>query len=132
MLADPNRVRDVFLAAIELPTTQRPVYLAETCGGDADLRAEVERLLAAHADPDSIVEPAAPTPADATAAYVPGDSGTALLPGGTSATDEFESDAPRPKEIATENCGPDKTAGTFEQPDPDAITAAASGAPAPA
>ena len=58
--ADPNRVRDVFLSAVELPPEQRPGYLAEACGGDADLRAEVDRLLAANADPDSILEPVSP------------------------------------------------------------------------
>ena len=42
MPADPNRVRDVFLAAVELSLEQRPAYLAEACGGDADLRAEVD------------------------------------------------------------------------------------------
>ena len=46
MPADPIRVRDVFLAALELSPEQRPGYLAEACGGDADLRAEVDRLLA--------------------------------------------------------------------------------------
>ena len=60
MPAEPNRVRDVFLAAVELAPEQRPVYLAEACGGDADLRAEVDRLLVANADPDSILEPASP------------------------------------------------------------------------
>ena len=60
MPADPNRVRDVFLAAVELSPEQRPGFLAEACGGDADLRAEVDRLLVANADPDSILEPARP------------------------------------------------------------------------
>ena len=60
MPADPNRVRDMFLAALELSPEQRPGYLAEACRGDADLRAEVDRLLAANADPDSILEPASP------------------------------------------------------------------------
>ena len=61
MPADPNRVRDLFLAAVERPPEQRPSYLAEACQGDADLRAEVDRLLVANADPDSILEPASPT-----------------------------------------------------------------------
>ena len=46
MPADPNRVRDVFLAAVELPPDQRPSYLAEACREDADLRAEVDRAWA--------------------------------------------------------------------------------------
>ncbi len=69
MPADPNRVRDLFLAAVELRPDQRPDYLAGACGGDADLRAEVERLLLAHADPDSILEPPAPDPVDATGTF---------------------------------------------------------------
>ena len=96
MPADPNRVRDVFLAAVELSPEQRPGYLAEACGGDADLRAEVDRLLVANADPDSILEPASPTTADATGAFVPSHPGTVELPGGTSATAAFDPDAPSP------------------------------------
>ncbi len=57
MPADPNRVRDVFLAAVELPTEERPGYLVGACRGDAELRAEIDRLLVANADPDSILEP---------------------------------------------------------------------------
>jgi serine/threonine protein kinase len=57
MPADSNRVRDVFLAATDRPAAERPAYLAEACGPDADLRAAVERLLAAHADPASILDP---------------------------------------------------------------------------
>ena len=59
MPIDPNRVRDIFLAALELTPEERPTYLAETCRHDADLRAEVDRLLLANADPDSILEPPA-------------------------------------------------------------------------
>ena len=110
MPADPNRVRDVFLAAVELPTHQRPGYLAEACGRDAELRAEVERLLAANADPDSILEPASSDP------------GTTLLPDKTSATQACNPDAPTPTAIATEVCRPDRPTET--SPDPDAATAA--------
>ena len=41
------RVRRIFHAAAELPPEARAEYLAEACGGDAGLRAEVEALLAA-------------------------------------------------------------------------------------
>ena len=58
MPADPNRVRDIFLAAAELPPADRPAYLAQACGADANLRAAVERLLAAHSEPASVLEPA--------------------------------------------------------------------------
>ena len=60
MPADPKRVRDLFLAAAEVPPEARPSYLAEVCGPNAELRAEVERLLAAHDQPASVLEAQAP------------------------------------------------------------------------
>ena len=80
MPADPNRARDIFLAALELSPDDRPAYLADQYGEDADLRAEVDRLLAANADPDSILEPETRNP------------GTDLLPDRASATQAFEPD----------------------------------------
>jgi hypothetical protein len=130
MPADPNRVRDVFLAAVELPPVQRPSYLAEACQGDADLRAEVDRLLVANADPDSILEPASLTMAHATAAFVPGHPGTVELPGKTSAA-AFDPDAPEPTQMATTAWGTNGGTGTFGQPDPDGPTAAETGAGTP-
>lgn len=44
---DYQRVRAVFLEARRLRTAERAAYLAEACGGDGALRAEVESLLAA-------------------------------------------------------------------------------------
>ncbi len=131
MPTDPNRVRDVFLSAVELPPEQRPGFLAEACGGDADLRAEVDRLLAANADPDSILEPASPMSADATDASAPGHLATADRPGTTSATDASDPDAPSPTGLATSTHVPLGSTGTFARPDPDATTAATSGAPTP-
>ena len=130
MPADPNRVRDVFLAAVELPPDQRPSYLAEACREDADLRAEVDRLLVANADPDSILEPASLTTAEATAAFVPSHPGTVELPGKTSAA-AFDPDAPELTQMATAACGMDGGMATFEQPDPDLATAAESASSAP-
>ena len=56
MPVDPNVVRDVFLTAAELPPADRQRYLTEHCGSDDELRAAVERLLAAHEAPASILE----------------------------------------------------------------------------
>src|SRR6185295_17079691 len=60
------------------------------CDPDTDLRAEVERLLAAHAAPDSILEPAAPDPAAVTGTFgadPPDAAPTADLdPGGATGT----------------------------------------------
>src|ERR1700722_14117953 len=77
MPVDPNRVRDVFLSAVEIPPSKRAAYL-ERAGPDAELRAAVERLLLAHADPASAVNPLdAPLPA--TDAHSPQpDTGTVL------------------------------------------------------
>ena len=38
----------LFYEAVELPVPDRPRFLDEACGGDGDLRAEVEELLQAH------------------------------------------------------------------------------------
>jgi serine/threonine protein kinase/tetratricopeptide (TPR) repeat protein len=59
MPADPKLVRDHFLAAAELPATDRAAYLAEHCD-DAEMRAAVERLLAAHEEPASVLLQSAP------------------------------------------------------------------------
>jgi eukaryotic-like serine/threonine-protein kinase len=57
MPADVKLVRDCFLAAAELPVAERAAYLTAHCGGDGELRAAVERLLAAHEQPASALEP---------------------------------------------------------------------------
>ncbi len=40
-----QRVEEIFRAAIELPAEQQAPFLDDSCGGDADLRQTVERLL---------------------------------------------------------------------------------------
>jgi choice-of-anchor C domain-containing protein len=57
MPAEFDRVEDLFLAAAEIAAAERSAYLDEACGSNADLRAAVERLLAAHADPATIFKP---------------------------------------------------------------------------
>jgi hypothetical protein len=61
-------VRDQFLAAAELPASERPAYLREHCT-DPDVRADVERLLAAHDEPASVLS--RPAPGVPTAEYTP-------------------------------------------------------------
>ena len=132
MPADPNRVRDVFLAAVELPPEQRPAFLAEACGGDAELRAEVERLLAAHADPDSILEPRMHprrrTPPRRSSPAIPGPS--------TSRADvrhrRVRLGRAAPDRDRDRGAGPDGATATLDHPDPDATTAAESASPRPA
>jgi serine/threonine protein kinase len=57
METDPNRVRDLFMAAVALSPEGRARYLAEACGDSAEVRAEVERLLLADGEPDRLLEP---------------------------------------------------------------------------
>ena len=46
----------LFHAAVELPLQERVTFLAEACAGDADLRREVEALLAADVSGESATE----------------------------------------------------------------------------
>jgi eukaryotic-like serine/threonine-protein kinase len=43
-----NRIKALFNAAIELEPSRRAAYLDQACGGEQELRAEVESLLAHH------------------------------------------------------------------------------------
>jgi len=42
-----DQVQEIFLAAVDLPERDRTAYLARACGGNSELRAEVESLLRA-------------------------------------------------------------------------------------
>jgi serine/threonine protein kinase len=56
-----RQIRNLFEAIVERPLDTRGTFLAEACDGDADLKAEVERLLAAHRhDTNVLAEPAIP------------------------------------------------------------------------
>ena len=46
-----SQIKEIFRVALETPESERPRFLESACGGDADLRAEVERLLAGNDDP---------------------------------------------------------------------------------
>jgi WD40 repeat protein/serine/threonine protein kinase len=51
---DPKRfeqIQAVFNQALKLRLAERPSFLSEACGSDADLRQDVDALLAAHEDP---------------------------------------------------------------------------------
>ncbi len=50
----------IFLAAAEKPFAERSAYLAKVCGGDVDLRARVERMLAAGLQGERMPEPSIP------------------------------------------------------------------------
>ena len=49
-------IEDVFEHALDLPSDQRAAWLSDRCTRDAELRAEVEALLAAHDAPSGILE----------------------------------------------------------------------------
>ena len=74
MPTDLGRVKELFLAATDLPAADRAVFLTEQCGGDAGLLAAVERLLAAHDAPDGRVALSGGGPTGpATSTFVPDD-----------------------------------------------------------
>ncbi|MCU0866502.1 MAG: serine/threonine-protein kinase [Planctomycetes bacterium] len=51
----PDRIKELFLAAIELPTGERAAFLARACAGDDAMLAELLELLAAHDDAGSFL-----------------------------------------------------------------------------
>ena len=82
MSPTPQRAKDLFLLALELPLDARDAFLADACGEDAVLRLEVESLLQFHdnanpADPD-------PSTADHQVVFAPGE----VLPAGTAWSSE--------------------------------------------
>src|SRR5215204_2907329 len=69
-----QKITEVFEAALLLPPEERAAFVAETCGGDQEVRREVESMLRSYEDePDFIEEPAV-----AVAAKQSGD-GTSLV-----------------------------------------------------
>src|SRR5262245_25866101 len=57
MAADPRRVKELFVAALDLPeASDRQAFLDRACGDDADLRQRLAVLLRAHDDPASVLE----------------------------------------------------------------------------
>jgi WD40 repeat protein/serine/threonine protein kinase len=59
--ASPRKARDVFLATIKLPATEREAYLREACGDDQHLYQRVSALLQAQAEIGSLHEAPAHT-----------------------------------------------------------------------
>ena len=67
-----SRMKEIFGAALEKPEPERPAFLESACGGDAELRVEVERLLA-ESDAASMHSPASGL-LNATREFGPGDT----------------------------------------------------------
>ena len=55
--SDKNEV-DLFTQAVQLPAEQRSTFLEAACGGDDELRANVEALLKAHQESGEFLEQA--------------------------------------------------------------------------
>src|SRR5262245_34946181 len=58
-MMDANRwkqIKEVYDRALDLSREEREGFLAEACGDDADLRREVESLLAAHEDAGTFLQ----------------------------------------------------------------------------
>ena len=64
---DPNKARDLFVAALRMDPAERESYLAEACAGDEALRRRVGDLLAAHERAGSFLASPAAGMADAAA-----------------------------------------------------------------
>ncbi|MHC4137625.1 MAG: protein kinase domain-containing protein [Planctomycetota bacterium] len=56
-----DNLKDIFSSVLERPPNERAAYLDKACHGDADLRAEVEAMVAAHEAPAPFLEPPART-----------------------------------------------------------------------
>jgi serine/threonine protein kinase/tetratricopeptide (TPR) repeat protein len=80
MPVDPKLVRDHFLAAVELAPAERAAYLTAHCG-EAELRAAVERLLAAHDQPAAVLNRPVLGDLERTGAFIPGDEPGAVIAG---------------------------------------------------
>jgi len=55
-MQDRQRIDNLFLAAVELPSEERSAFLRANCGGDVLLQMEVESLLASDVGDDSDIE----------------------------------------------------------------------------
>jgi len=60
MNANPNRAREIFVAALKMAPDEWEGYLSDACRDDQELRSRVQCLLDAHREGDSFLEPAAP------------------------------------------------------------------------
>ncbi len=78
MSVDPRRIKDLFIAAVDLPDpAARQAFLDRECGADPDLRHRLNVLLFAHDHPESALErPLAAASDPATQAFIPESSTT--------------------------------------------------------
>jgi hypothetical protein len=70
-----RRVADLYASAQDRPAQARPAFVRDACGGDSDLRREVESLLA-HDDQPAIIDAA---PAGDVIAAMAGSANTTVV-----------------------------------------------------
>ena len=51
-----QQIDRLFHAALSRPAQERAAFLAEICGGDEELRREIEDLIASHEQPKDFIE----------------------------------------------------------------------------
>ena len=51
-----SQIQKIFDAALEMGSRDRPGYLRQACGDDAELQLEVESLLSAHEESETFLE----------------------------------------------------------------------------
>ena len=76
MPADLARIKDLFLAVLDMPAAERAAYLDAACAGDTAVRRQIEAMVLSHEDsgellgaPEELLENGGATQADATAAF---------------------------------------------------------------
>src|SRR5512147_2022288 len=82
-----HQVAEIFDSAIARPPSERASFLEQSCGGDADLRREVERMLAVEAEASAFLK----TPAMEVAARALAAESARLSPGARIGPYEIES-----------------------------------------
>src|SRR3954454_22887236 len=119
MPADPRRVQEVFLAAVEeRDPAARAAVLDRECAGDRELRRRVESLLRAHDEPDDFLDRPIVGPAGRSGTALPHPEGDAEVePDRDFAPDEYIAPPGPPAhgpETPSETEGPGHRIGSYE------------------
>ena len=76
-----QRVKDVFQDAVVRAPEARPAFLDEACDGDAELRREVDSLLASHGEAGGFLSRPAPVETEPEPSHFMTRTGTRVAPG---------------------------------------------------
>src|ERR1043165_6489452 len=88
MAAELVKVKELFLAALEMTAAERSAYLDTACAGDDGRRRQIEAMLPSHEKSGELLPEAAATEADRTAAFTPQMTGSATAVDENLNTDE--------------------------------------------